>query len=212
MAGKKGLIEIHKGDIRNIIFLYGLGRLKNSVPFYGALVLSILMTAYGFHRSPVDGIEFIVDSGYRIIPAILGLSFAGFGVVLSIGGSSLISEFVDNDVSSLSSDKEIAASTFQVMLAVITWAVLIQSYMLVLIILVDFVLQNQVNLIEFHASTYFFVNIAVLFLMSLIFFYSILQIPQTLLNLFTFGQLTNFVHLVKKIEQENVKAKDKDLT
>lgn len=205
MKHKKGVKEIHSGSLRNIIFLYNIKRLKNSVPFYGAVILSILMTAYGIGKNPLSGVLFLVDSGYKIIPAILGLSFAGFGVVLSIGGSSMISDFVDNDLSSFDQNKEVAASTFQKMLAVITWSVLIQSYLLVLIIVVDFVLQNQVNLVDLGDSTYHIINCIVLLLMSGIFFYSVLLIPRTLLNLFTFGQLTNFVHLVKKIKEKNGK-------
>lgn len=208
MESKKSFKKIHEGDLKALIFLYDLRNLRKSYPFWAAIFCAVLVLSVGLQKDPYVMILYFVDVGYKTVPTILGLSIASFGMILSMAGSSLISDMVDNDLSTVSVDGMITASTFQKILAIITWAVLVQAYSLIMIIAYNFTIEHGLTLFFLPGWGYVVVNSLFLLILSFVYLYAIFLIPRTILNLFTFGQMNNALHLSKLIEAKNKKEKD----
>ncbi|SFB07285.1 hypothetical protein [Algoriphagus aquimarinus] len=205
---KKPINQIHKGDFRTLLFIYDIKRIRESKPFWFSLIISIFILLLSIRIDLFDILGFLIEAGYKIIPSILGLAFASFGIIISVSNSNPISRLIDNDITRFDDNMTVGISTFQKVLAIISWAIIIQSIFLISLIFVDFTLSLKLKSIFCDSIITNIFNYIILFLFSILFFYSILLIPRTLLNLFNYGQLINFVSILEKIKQEKKISKD----
>lgn len=200
---KKPIKELHSGDFKTLLFIYDIKIIRKSKPFWFSIVISIFILLLTIRVELFDIFKFLINSGYKIIPSILGLAFASFGIIISVSNSNPISRLIDNDTSEFNDNMNLGISTFQKVLAIISWAIIIQSIFLIILILVDFTITLELKSIFCDPLISNIFNHVVLFLFSFLFFYSILLIPRTLLNLFNYGQLINFVSIIEKLSKKN---------
>jgi hypothetical protein len=202
----KNVKSLHSNSLRNLFVIYGgWKRVLFSPIFIFSFIISLialLLACYshylGNNRVSYLSVMLVVDVVIAVLPSLLGVSFAGYAILLSVGEKDFVRVLVDNKVEI----PNIFPSTYQRIIAVFAWSIFVQSFSLVLFIVI--------KIVSFVGSFVFlnfdfvvlplYMNLLVLFFGLLSFIYSILLVPQNVLNIYQYGQMMNFNLLNSKKE------------
>jgi len=168
--------------------------------FIAAFVLSLALGFFVLAAAPekqLDYIEMTASMIFSIIPAALGLSLAGFAIVIS-----QVSEETLESITKVDIKKEGETSLYQDVNVVFTLSVLAQFVPLIFAVLIKLIkpISLQIPVAAGAATT---VNFFTLFFESWFFFFALFSIVDLAINIFTMGQIVNFIFAKNKIESKN---------
>jgi hypothetical protein len=167
--------------------------------FIVAFIISLTLDIFVFRESEkqLDYIEMFVTMIFSIIPAVLGLSLAGFAIVISQISEKTLKKITDVDV-----EKEGETSLYQDVNIVFTLSVLAQFVPLIIAILINLIKPISLQILV-TPKTAIITNIIILHLESWAFFYALFSIVDLAINIFTMGQIVNFIFAKNKIEKNS---------
>lgn len=179
----------HPTSYRGIIRAYSWRDIKESRPYIFSLVLSLLFLLLVCFSSKnlYQMIEFWKNQILSILPNLLGFNLGGYALIIGFGNTDL--------VSSLTKKKKGKPSVFQKLSGIFAFTLVLQSFAFLLAYIIDVFME-----LEFYAlsyTIYIIVNSIVLSLISFLGFWSILILPNLVINVFTLGQM-HHLHLTKK--------------
>lgn len=187
--------ELHGGSFNNLIKIL---RIHNSFavnrsPLILSIILSLVFTYAAYDSAGGKGqnemILHAIDISLSIFPDLLGFTLAGLTIIIAFGNTSYL-----KSLSKIKFDSEdIKPSLFQRIVAVFTWAVLVQSATIIcslfyILIHKTYALSNLFLPIELKTL----ISSFGLFLILQLIIYSALLLPKTILNVFRFGQGHHF--------------------
>lgn len=189
---------LHSNSIFNLFRIYGGSkRIFTSPVFKLSFIISTLILILVFivnlffnDRSTYLALMLIIDLSLSILPTLLGVSFAGYAILLTVGDKEFVKVLIDNEVDF----PKIKPSTYQKIISVFAWSVFVQAFSLVLFIVIRIIV-NIIGLIYLNSDFFIFgimINLFVSFISLLSFIYSILLVPQNVLNIYQYGQMVNF--------------------
>lgn len=139
-------------------------------------------------------IDIITKLIISIMPAMLGLSLAGFTIVISQINEKALERITNVDV-----HDEKDHSLYQILNAVFSVTVLAQLIPILIAVIINLIrpLSVQISVTGTMAS---FGNCVTLFFECMFFLYSLFSIIDLIQNIFTTGQTVNFIFTKDKIE------------
>lgn len=202
----KNVKLLHSNSLQNLFVIYGgWKRVLFSPIFIFSFIISFisLLLACFSHYLGNDRISYlsvilVVDVVLAVLPSLLGVSFAGYAILLSVGDKDFVRVLVDNKVEI----PNIFPSTYQRIIAVFAWSIFVQSFSLVFFIVIKIIsFVGSLVFLNFDLiSLPLYLNLFILFFGLLSFIYSILLVPQNVLNIYQYGQMMNFNLLNRKKE------------
>jgi hypothetical protein len=183
--------------IKGIFSIKPLSEIIRERFFILALVMAGLLTAVLFFLTEkrLEYIDCITDIIIMIIPAILGLSLAGFAIVIGQVNQEALSRIADLDVGGIENKKTF--SLYQKTNAVFSVTVLTQLIILIFAILIKIIKPLSLR-VPVPGQLASMTNLAVLFTESGLFFYALFSIVDLVQNIFTTGQIVNFLFIKNK--------------
>jgi len=197
--------DLHDGSLKNLLKILNSNNsfsLKKSP--LGISIIIGLAICIGGELNNMDifnFIQIIVDLALSILPDLLGFTLAGLTIIIAFGNT----EYLKSLSKIKNGPKGLKPSFFQKIVAVFTWAVLVQGVTLSTGYLLKVIQELKIPVFPIIGNTHFLeltINYLVLFWMALTLTYSILLLPKTVLNVFRFGQGHHF-----KLYLENKKQK-----
>jgi len=167
--------------------------------FIAALVIALILDCFVLldPEKQLDYIEMLGTMIFSIIPAVLGLSLAGFAIVIS-----QVSEKALELITKVDIEKEGDKSLYQDVNMVFTLFVLAQFIPLIIAIFINLIKPFSLQILVTQ-KTATIANFMILLFESWAFFYALLSIVDLALNIFTMGQVVNFIFTKNKIEKNN---------
>ncbi|WP_143959460.1 hypothetical protein [Litoribacter populi] len=206
------LKQIHSNKFNILFHLYGgFRRVFKSKIFKLSIFISVLLIGLCSFITILSGpflfyplLNLVIDLGISIFPSILGLTFAGYAIIISAGDKDMVSSMVNNKVK----DGKLKGSTYQKIISVFAWVILVQSFTLCCLVSLKILIICLTGFYFFyHAFFSELINLVFLFFGCLLVFYSLFLIPQVVLNVYQYGQMINFFIYNRAKE----KSKDKNM-
>lgn len=141
-------------------------------------------------------IDMINDLVIFVIPALLGLSLAGFAIVVSQVSQDSLDRMADLDI-----EEENNYSLYQKLNAVFSITVLAQLAPLIIAALVKLIKPLSIE-IPVSSSMAIIGNAIVLFIELMFFLYALLSIIDLVKNIFNTGQTVNFIVIRNKLKNK----------
>lgn len=191
----------HPTGLKGVLKGYGVKRIFLSGPFWTGVVGASLITVYVVclgNDSSLKMLSALIDNSIQFLPVLLGFNLGGYALITGFGNTTLIKR--------LTTDYEDQKkSMFQITSSVFAFGVLVQALSLLLtfafwiikLVNISIPLQNAVILA--YAPL---INVAGLWLLSMIVIYSLALVPQMIINVFTFSQLHHFLLYTERISEE----------
>lgn len=184
-------------SLRRIFSIFPLGSLAREWIFILAVVLSLAFSLVIYVFTPNKLIAYIakiIGITYAILPAVLGISLAGFAIVVSQINTDTLSR-----VANIPEGKPY--SLYQKTNASFSITALSQLLALFISVIVDLLtpLVSKIVVIEWLADI---TNAIVFMLLLWLFMYSMLSVFDTIKTIFTSGQVANFLYVKSKIEAD----------
>ena len=193
---KKNAKEIFATGIRGIFSIMPIKRLLTERTFILALLLSILLTIFvSVSGYTLSYIERVTNLTKDIIPAILGLSLAGFAIVISQMNTETFKRTANIQEGKTHSLYQKTNAAFAIMC-------LSQLISLILSIVVSLIMPITVNIpvTELQANL---VNIFLIFILTFILLYSLFSVFDIIYTIFASGQIVNFMFIKNKFDESN---------
>ncbi len=203
MAYKEGkdIKSLHKGSLINLLYILNpkdLVSLSKS-----PLILSIAFTicyciiSFTQNLNSYTILSEITETTVSLLPNLLGFTLAGLTIIVAFGNQEYLESLSNLEISG---EKLFKPSLFQRIIAVFTWSVLVQSFCLSFGYIIKLALSLKLTSkqIVLNAPVSTLVNYLTIFLLLLLFLYSLFLIPKTILNVFMFGQGHHLSVIIKK--------------
>jgi|GEM_PF-5940537 membrane protein len=184
--------------IKGIFSIFPIKRLLKECSFiislFCAMVFSILVFII-CRNEMLNIIEKIITLIIAIVPAILGLSLAGFAIVIS----QINNETLERTANIENKNQR---SLYQKTNAVFSIMCLTQLTALILATILSLVMQisKKILVSYFIANT---VNITLIFLLVFICVYALFSVFDIIYTIFDLGQIVNFIFLKNRIKKES---------
>src|ERR1041385_3843221 len=187
---------------------YGKKRIFTSKAFWialgGATLFSIFVACFVGNFS-FTILSSLIDNAIQFMPILLGFNLGGYALIVGFGNTTLIKK--------LTTDYEEKKSMFQLTSAVFSFSVLTQAIALLITFLFWIIKLINTNISitnETIKAFWFPTNMIGLFVLSFFLFYSLLLVPQMIINVFAFGQMHHFTLYMERILEEKAAFKQRE--
>ena len=179
--------------IKGIFSIFSIKRLIKETSFLVSLCLAIIFSIVAFifcNDKMLDIIEKIIDLIIAIVPAILGLSLAGFAIVISQINTETLERTADIQ-------KKNENSLYQKTNAAVSIMCLTQLTALIIAVILTLIMQiSKKILVSYFIAK--IVNIILIFLLTFICLYALFSVFDIIYTIFNSGQIVNFIFLKNK--------------
>lgn len=179
--------------IKGIFSIFSIKRLIKETSFLVSLCLAIIFSIVVVifcNDKMLDIIEKIIDLIIAIVPAILGLSLAGFAIVISQINTETLERTADIQKKNENSLYQKTNAAFSIMC-------LTQLTALIISVILTLIMQiSKKILVSYFIAK--IVNIILIFLLTFICLYALFSVFDIIYTIFNSGQIVNFIFLKNK--------------
>jgi len=192
---KLGIKELHEVGFSGIIKILKIKGTFKKFPFYGSLILSVLIVALisSFHAEILYSyLQITAEILVAFFPSLLGFSLGGYALVVGFSNVDLIKKGSSIEKHSL----------YQILNAIFSLSIIFQVFTTILCLSVNwFIKVNFSVLVNNNIETFNnSINAVVLFFLLFGSIYSLCLTPYVVTNLFTLSQLNNLHLTVEQID------------
>jgi len=185
---------------KGMFFVYPVKKIIKEKEFFISLGISFCIFIFAFLEPEIalDIVDTVIDLAFLSIPAILGISITGFAIVVSLVSNRVLKKIVKIYPKE---DSEPKTSFYQQINAVFGITVLAQAVCLLLSIIIKGIMPFTLKVLV-HPLLAQILNALLVFILTLVFAYSLLILICLVKNIFTLGQTVNYVYLTENSENQ----------
>lgn len=185
--------EIFESDLKTIFKIFGLSRFLKDVLLWISILISLILSIILYFNSnqQLIYINKIKNICFMIVPAMVGLSVAGFAIAMTQFDRNTLEKIADID------DGE-NSSLYQKTSAVFSVTIFVQVTALLMAVIAEFVMPFSTK-VSISYKTANIINSISFFILCQTFLYAIFIIIDLVKNIFACSQTLNFLIILNKI-------------